>query len=165
MLEPLRSRRHNSACFLPKRGTGRPRGLAAAVVAWGGTRGFVPSARGDTMEEQVGVGRVKGLGRGKKWLQAQGPSWHGRKHRRGFTPGFFGHWKESGGHVPSAAPSAWWGGKWEGEQLWETKRKMTPKIPFFFSPPSSCSCSLSPKLANPGMDPPAGSHREQHGCP
>lgn len=50
-------------------------------------------------------------------------------------------------------------GREAGEQLWETKRKNP-----IFTPPNSCSCSCLPKLANPGMDPPAGSHWEEHGA-
>jgi len=91
MLEPLRGRRHNSACLLQERGS---RGVGSGAGRdVGGS-----SARGDMhgMEERAGVGRVRGLSWDREWPQARGLSWHGRKHHQGSIPRSPGHWKDRG---------------------------------------------------------------------
>lgn len=93
------------------------------------------------MEEQAGVGRVKGLSGEGKWPQAQGPSWHDRKHHQGFTPGSPGIGRTVGDmcHLQHHQHGG------EGSSFGR------PQIPFFF--PKFLLLQPFPKVSKPKYGP------------
>lgn len=90
----------------------------------------------------------KWLGQGPRWLQAQRPAGRG-SITRVLLLGPLGIGRTVGAHAICSVISG------EGSRNAALGNENNRKSQFF--PPSSCSYSLSLKLANPGTDPSAGS--------